>query len=75
MENSDHPHKDAFLRYREMTPWAKIALAPDTRASGDKRYTELCHKLPRGMMIGAVSFLYNDLRPNSFKRKLRKERK
>ena len=75
VENSDHPHKDAFMKYLEMTPWAGMPLAPDTRGNGSKRYTELCHKLPRGMMIGSVSFLYNDLRPMSFKRKLKKERR
>ncbi len=31
VEDSDHPHKEAFLKYRAMTPWAKAALAPDTR--------------------------------------------
>lgn len=75
VEDSDHPHKDAFLRYRAMTPWAEEPLAPDTRDDGDKRHTELCHKLPRGMMIRSVSFLYNRLRPASFKRKIKKERK
>lgn len=75
VDNSDHPHKDAFLHYRAMTPWAKTALAPDTRSSSERRYTELCHTLPRSVMIGAVSTLYNRLRPVSFRRKLRKERK
>ena len=75
VENSDHPHKDAFLHYRAMSPWADTALAPDTRDEGDKRYTQLCHRLPRRMMIRSVSFLYNNLRPGAFKRKLKKERK
>ncbi len=39
------------------------------------RYTELCRMLPLSMMLGAVSYLYNDLRPMSFKRKIKTERK
>lgn len=72
--NSDHPHKDAFLKYRALSPWADAALEADTRGTGAKCYTWLCKTLPRWLMIGLVSVLYNDLRPMAFRRRLRQER-
>ena len=74
VENSDHPHAGAFLKYRAISPWKDEALQPDSRSLKSKFWTELCHILPRRMMIGLVSFLYNDLRRTMLKYKLRKNR-
>lgn len=75
IENSDHPHQDAYMKYRALSPWSNVPLDKDTRKSSSIRYTEICHKLPRSAMLAMVSVLYNDLRPISFKRKIRKNRK
>lgn len=69
IQDSDHPHKDAFLHYRGMTPWKDEPLFEDTRSKKSRFFTSLCHVLPRKMMIFLVSVLYNDLRPLSLKRK------
>ena len=73
--DSDHPHKDAFLRYRSMTPWKDEPLFEDKRSKKSRSLTSLCHVLPRGLMIFSVSVLYNDLRPISLKSKKRKNSK
>lgn len=74
IENSDHPHKDAYLKYREISPWANEPLDADKRSSKAKMYTNLCQRLPKAVMISLVSVLYNNIRPFFFKRKIRKER-
>ena len=75
IEGSDHPHKDAYLYYKNLSLWKDDPLNNDTRKTGSKIYTGFCHILPRGMMITLVSVLYNNIRPKSFRRKLKKERK
>lgn len=69
---SDHPHVKEFLNYRNMTPWRNEPLARDERAEKRVVYANICHKLPRRIMIGLVSFLYNRLRPISFWRRIKK---
>ncbi len=74
IERSDHPHADAFLKYRAISPWKDEPLAPDHRGFKDKFWTGLCHVLPRPVMIRLVSFLYNDLRTIGLRRKMVKNR-
>lgn len=74
VENSDHPHKEAYLKYRSLSPWKDAPLAKDTRPANARRYTQLCQKLPRSVMLLAVSVLYNTIRPISFKKKIRQQR-
>lgn len=72
--NSDHPHKDAYLKYRALSPWKDEPLGKDTRSNKTRIYTDLCHLLPRPMMITLVSVLYNMIRPISLRKKLREAR-
>ena len=74
IENSDHPRAKAFLKYRALSPWKNEPLQADTRSWKSKFWTELCHILPRPIMIGLVSFLYNDLRRVSLEKKLKRAR-
>ena len=74
IENSDHPHKDAYLYYRSLSPWKNKRLMEDKRNTKSKIYTEICQKLPRSVMIRLVSILYNDIRPISFQKKVIRER-
>ena len=73
IENSDHPHKDAFLKYYRMTPWSEESLYPMDSVKKDSKAL-LCKKLPRGLMISAVSFIYNVLRPKHFRKEMKKQR-
>lgn len=73
IENSDHPHKDAFLKYYRLTPWSDEPLmSADSVKVG--KVSLICKKLPRKIMISSVSFLYNVIRPKRFQKDLRKNR-
>lgn len=74
IENSDHPHKEAYLKYRALSPWGNCALRKDNRSVETKIYAYACHLLPRSMMIGLVSCLYNVIRPLFLKKKMKKTR-
>ncbi len=69
-QNSDHPHAQAFLKYREMSPWKEEALIEDAKDQNAKCCNKLCHMLPRRIMIRFVSFLYNYIRIVAFTVKL-----
>lgn len=70
-KNSDHPHKDAYLKYRQLTPWKNEPL--NVRTKKISKWEKLCHCLPRRIMIYSVSFLYNFLRPLVLKRKIKRK--
>ncbi len=72
IRNSDHPHAEAFLKYRDISPWRDEALDEDNRSIQSRFITVLCHALPRKVMLCLVSFLYNELRCRLFKRKIEK---
>lgn len=75
IDNSDHPHKDNYLEYRKISPWKDMCMMSDQRNTSTQLYTAICKRLPRTMMIEMVSILYNIVRPNRFRKKLREERK
>lgn len=70
---SDHPHKDSYLKYREISPWRMLPLR--LRAKKNDFWENLCHVLPRSTMILCVSILYNVFRPIRFWWKIKEERK
>lgn len=74
IEQSDHPHKEAYLKYRNLSPWKNSSFMADKRSANAVRYTQLCHMLPRKLMICLVSFLYNVLRPIAFKKDMKEKR-
>jgi hypothetical protein len=74
IENSDHPHKGAYMKFRALSPWKDSPLGEDMRSYKAKKYTELCHYLPRPVMIEMVAVLYNVIRPIAFKKKIKDER-
>lgn len=74
IENSDHPHKDAYLKYKSLSLWKNDPLSKDTRKTSEKLYSAFCHILPRRVMIFLVSVLYNRIRPKMLQRKMQKER-
>lgn len=74
IRGSDHPHKNYYLKYRNLSPWKNEDLKQDTRKLSTRIYTEICKILPRWIMIKLVSILYNDIRPKMFIKKMKKER-
>lgn len=71
-QNSDHPHKDVYLKYRKFTPWASVPLTQRKKVSILKN---LCHWIPRKIMLFSVSFLYNILRPIAIRIKINEGKK
>ena len=74
VENSDHPHKDAYLKYKALTPWKDAPLKESTRKKSTRIFANICHVLPRPLMILLVSVLYNKIRPMVFRKNIKKER-
>lgn len=72
VSDSDHPHKNSFLYYRQLTPWKDEPLSMED--GGRKLGTEICHLLPKAMMICAVSLLYNFFRPKYYWFQKKKQR-
>lgn len=66
VQDSDHPHKDKYLEFYSLTPWREIELKKDTQSRKAKIYNKVCRMLPRKVMIGLVSIIYNNIRPGLF---------
>ena len=74
IENSDHPHKDAYIKYRNMSPWKESVMVSDKRNYKKRLMSKVCKSLPRFLMLSFVSFLYNIIRPIYFESKLKEMR-
>ncbi|MBO5163341.1 MAG: glycosyltransferase family 8 protein [Ruminococcus sp.] len=61
-KGSTHPHLKAFMKYRQMTPWANAPLMDANKGKFSKICQNICMKLPRKFMLKVVSFVYNYLR-------------
>ena len=75
VEGSRHPHVSAYLKYKDMTPWANKPLRKDTRSKFDIICSSVVTCLPRGVVIAVAGMLYNNLRPFLFKARERKHLK
>ena len=73
IKDSDHPHVNVYLYYKNMTPWANEPLK-DIGGNVNLKNAKLCKKLPRRLMIFLVRILYNNLRPIVFKYQLKKHK-
>lgn len=78
VQGSEHPHVDAYLKYKEMTPWAKEPLHQDKRGAIDKISEKSIKILPKDLVVVIASMIYTELRLVLFeirKRKCLKETK
>lgn len=62
IKNNNHPFKEIYLKYKEMTPWEKEPLSSDKRKSKKKIVDFFVLYLPRSFVIFVASFLYRYLR-------------
>ena len=72
IENSDHPYKDKYMYYRELTPYKDLPLDKDNRGKMSRIYCKVCNALPKFVTIGIVKVLYNYIRPIMFENKRKK---
>ena len=62
-ENSDHPQRENYVRYRNMTPWKDD---PPMNASYSVRHRiikKFWHCMPRGLSFALAGFVRNEIRP------------
>lgn len=71
-KGSTHPHLDAFMKYRKMTPWADAPLMDANKGKMTKIGQNICLKLPKRLMLRLISIVYNYFRPIMFERKRKK---
>ena len=61
-ETTNHPDRERFIKYCSLLGWDKNILDKDKRSKKTKAIDMIVHALPKWIMIGIVSFLYNKLR-------------
>lgn len=66
-----HPMKSEYKKYSKLTPWENL-LINDTRSYIKKTIDWTIQKLPIGLVIMIVGFIYNNIRVISIKKKIRK---
>lgn len=71
IEKSDHPHKEIYLKYRALSPWKYDSLAENKQTFVKSLCLNICHVLPRFVMISVVSCVYNVIRPFFLKKKIK----
>ena len=71
-KGSTHPHLDAFMKYRKMTPWADAPLMDANKGKMTKIGQNICLQLPKRLMLRLISIVYNYFRPIMFERKRKK---
>lgn len=61
VENCSHPMKEAYLKYKAMTPWKETE--KDGRSWGKKLRYKLIHGLPQSLVVRVADIMYNTIRP------------
>lgn len=70
IEGCEHPCRDIWLKYKQMSPWANTSLWANSKATGLKGlYISISAKLPRKIMIGFSGVLQAYGRPFLYRMK------
>ncbi len=64
VKNCDHPLTNTYIEYKQKTPWKERS--EDNRTTRKKTLYKFVHILPLSLLVSAINFLYNDLRPLIF---------
>ncbi|MCI8638460.1 MAG: glycosyltransferase family 8 protein [Coprococcus sp.] len=67
-ENSNHPCRDMYQEYKKLTPWKNEPDFPDMRKSKAKVVQFFVDHLPKTLVIGFASNLYNTWRVNRIRK-------
>lgn len=68
-ENSDHPMRGQYLKYRALTPWKNDPPMKVVPTVKQKIQKDLWHRMPRPMAILAGRFVRNEIRPRLAKKR------
>lgn len=63
IEGSNHPKKDDWLKYKQISPWRENKLMGDNRPLYTKKVYDLFHKLPEGLVCSVAGILQAYVRP------------
>ena len=63
VENSDHPYRKFYLKYRNNTGWKDVPLIQDERKTSKKLYAQFWHMMPKSFAVALASFMINKIRP------------
>lgn len=66
-ENTNHPKKDLYQKYKALTPWKDTPDFPDKRKAKAKVTQFFVDHLPRSIVIPIANRLYNGWRVNKIK--------
>lgn len=67
-QETNHPQKETFRYYKNLTPWKNELGFPDDRSTLRKAMHFFVALLPKGIMISITEYLYNTLRLRNIKR-------
>ena len=72
---TNHPMKETYIRFKEMTPWKDEPLFRDTRNWSKKFIQFFVDYLPRPVVLGIAGYIYNGPRIKNIKRLMAEEKK
>ncbi len=61
--NSDHPQRDNYLKYRDMSPWKNDETLEMSYSFRHQVIKSIWHLLPRRLSFGLARFVRNEIRP------------
>jgi lipopolysaccharide biosynthesis glycosyltransferase len=68
-ENSDHPMRKQYEKYRAMTPWANEVPMRSNSTIKQKLMKKIWHMMPRSVSIRTANFVRNEIRPRFEKKR------
>lgn len=68
-ENSDHPMRSQYVKYRAMTPWKNEPAMTVTPTFKQKIQKDIWHVIPKAVAIVAGNFVRNEVRPRLEKKR------
>lgn len=68
-ENSDHPMRGNYQRYRSLSPWGSDPAMAVSSTFKQKLQKNVWHILPRGISIRVARFVRNEVRPRLEKKR------
>ncbi|MBR4085137.1 MAG: glycosyltransferase family 8 protein [Lachnospiraceae bacterium] len=74
-ENSNHPEKELYEKYKEKTPWKEEPGFKDTRNVKDKIIQVIVDVLPRPIVLSVASVLYNYIRVRKIEKLIKEAKK
>lgn len=68
-ENSDHPMRSQYVKYRALTPWKDDPAMTVTQTFKQKIQKDIWHVMPRSLAIVIGSYVRNEVRPRLKKKR------